>query len=459
MRSRRVRGGGALVALLAVVFAVVPAILRGRNPTSELDGPMRAVLVSLDTPAPEAEAPDVPTAGSRWALVDAPGPASGESSLAPILLQAIVDYVRALLGQSVPALDLPVQGVAGGGGLSVQFTGSATPGQTVALGPDGATGVVTISILTVTTTRPVAPPPGDPPTSTTTTTTAPGASDPVSVPATLHVAPQPLDGPRDPRLWPFDTNSPWNTPLGDGASFDTRPVVPGPFNVSAANGYGVSVGGAGYALVDQPRGEFHYSIYRPDGVTVDEYYRYGHAEQNQMVTDARGDGVGVGWDTATQLSQLGGLIRVSDLRQGVIPHALQLIMSAQILSSDAVWPAKSVDGYAASNTGFVPYGALIGIPKDAVMPDGLSPVGEMIWTALRDYGGYVADAQGAVGTPTESFTSVRAEAATDPMVAAIQPDLRKIGAQMRWVTNSTRDQLGGPGARLAPLAPDFSVAN
>jgi hypothetical protein len=523
MRSRRIRGGGAFVALLALVFAVVPAVLKGGDDGPEIGAPGRAVLVSLDTPAPGAQTADVPTAGSHWAMVNVADTEPGQSAaLDPGLLQAILDYVHLLLAQpGNGTLQLPVEGVAGGPGLSVQFTGSTSPGVTVALGPDGATAVVTISILTVTTTQPAPPPTTDPPTtdpttteppttttdpattttttttttaptdppepsttttdpstttstttsattttsttSTTTTTTAPPApdgttdgGDPVTVPATLHVAPQPFSGPRDARLWPFASDSPWNTPLGDGATFDARPVVPGPFNISAANGYGVSVGGAGYQLVDQPGGEYHYSIYRADGVTVDEYYRYGHTNQNAMVTDALGDGVGVGWDTATQLSQLGGLIRVWDLQRGVIAHALQLGAAATILNSTAVWPAKSVDAYAKSNTGFLPYGSLLAIPKDAAMPAGLSPVGEMIWTALRDYGGYIADAQGQVGGPTESFTSLRAEAAADGLVAALQPDLSKIGPQLRWVTNSSQSQVGGPGARLAPLAPDLA---
>jgi hypothetical protein len=116
-----------------------------------------------------------------------------------------------------------------------------------------------------------------------------------------------------------------------------------------------------------------------------------------------------------------------------------------------------VDGYAESNSGFVPYGSLFAIPKDAVMPSGLSPVGEMIWTALRDYGGYVSDAQGQVGLPTDDFTSIRAEATADPLLdEARGRDMQKIGAQLRWVTNANRNQVGGPGARLAPIAPDLA---
>jgi hypothetical protein len=243
-------------------------------------------------------------------------------------------------------------------------------------------------------------------------------------------------GTRDARTWPFAVNSPWNMPLGSGAAFDGRLIIPGPFNISSGNGYGVCVGGAGYALnTSCDAGEGHYSLYRSDGVTVDEYYQYKAATGqfiNHMVTDARGSGVGVGWDTATQLSQLGGTIRLSDLQSGVVTQART--------------PAG------------VPYGALVAIPSNAVMPAGMSAAGQMIWTALRNYGAYVADCQGPVGGSTQNYSSLRAEGSAAAAVApATGADMAKIGAQLRWVTNNTTDRgasnLGGPGTRLAPLAP------
>jgi hypothetical protein len=529
MRSRRIRGGGAFVALLALVFAVVPAVLKGGDATTEFGAAERAVLVSLDTPAPGAQPAAAPTAGSHWALVDVPDPGwVRRGALGPGLLQAIVDYVHLLLAQPSrePELQLPVEGVAGGPGLSIRFTGSASPSQTVALGPRGATGVVTISILTVTTTEPAPPPtteptteptapsttptttappepsttttttvpstttvapdpsttttePTEPPTTTTsttttrppapsttstTTTTTPPASDegPVTLPTTLNVAPQPFAGPRDARVWPFASDAPWNVPRGDGATFDSRPVVPGPFNINAT-AYGVCVGGAGYALNTNCGGEGHYSIYRADGVTVDEYYGYNPSTGgfvNHMVTDTSDDGVGVGYDVATQMSQLGGLIRTFDLQQGVIRHALQFIAAPTVLDDKVVWPAVSADAYITGNpnTGFVPYGSLLAIPSNAVMPTGLSPAGQMIWTALRNYGAYVNDSQGVPGSFTQNFSSIRVESNAAGLVAAAQADMARIGTQLRWVTNSGRDQAGGPGDRLAPLAPDLAGA-
>src|SRR5262249_22593805 len=161
--------------------------------------------------------------------------------------------------------------------------------------------------------------------------------------------------------------APWNMPRGDGAIFDPRTVVPGPFNINAT-AYGVCVGGAGYGLSTNCSGEGHYSIYRSGGVTVDEYYGYnpstgGPVDHNG--TAARGNGVGVGWDTATQMSQLGGLIRSWDLQQGAIRHALQLIAAPTVLSNQVVWPAMSADSYITGNPnpGFVPYGGLLAIPS------------------------------------------------------------------------------------------------
>jgi hypothetical protein len=257
-------------------------------------------------------------------------------------------------------------------------------------------------------------------------------------------------------------------PRGSGATFDSRIIVPGPFNISSANGYGTCVGGAGYALnTSCDLGEGHYSVFRADGYTVDEYY-HGRTTNgavtsyiNHMVTDARGLGVDVGWDTATKESQLAGTIRLADIQKGVIPHALQIINAATILAKTAVWPATGVDGYAGSNTGFLPYGALVAIPSNATMPSGMSAVGQMIWTALRNYGAYVSDCQGPVGGSTQNFTSLRAEGAAASAVSpAVGTDMAKIGAQLRWVTNNTTDRgatnLGGPGTRLAPLAPPLA---
>jgi hypothetical protein len=119
-----------------------------------------------------------------------------------------------------------------------------------------------------------------------------------------------------------------------------------------------------------------------------------------------------------------------------------------------------VDGFAGSNTGWVPYGSLLAIPSNVPMPSGMSAAGQMIWTALRNYGAYVVDCMGPVSGATNSLTGLRAEAAAAGAVAPAQNDMAKIAAQLRRVTNNTTDRgatnLGGPGTRLAPLAPPLA---
>jgi hypothetical protein len=238
-------------------------------------------------------------------------------------------------------------------------------------------------------------------------------------------------------------------PRGDGAAFDGRQVATGG-NINSANGWGVSVAGAGYALVDQATSgnayyEGHVSIIRGDGVN-----------RNSSVTNLLGDGLhtnaGPGTGTvhqqrASQVSQLGGLIRLADLNRGVIPHALAIALPNVTLRSGWVWPAFGQDGDGAGvYSGFVPMGSLIAIPSGVSMPAGLSPAGQMIWTALRNYGGYVVDRTG----PSSVLV---AEAAAQGAVSPAIGDLSRIMPQVRMITNNSQATLGGPGNRLAPLAP------
>jgi len=272
----------------------------------------------------------------------------------------------------------------------------------------------------------------------------------------------PVFSSRDVTTWPFASTSPWNMPRGDGATFDGRQVASGG-NINASNGWGVTVGGADQPWVDQAHTlayqEGHVSIVRADGVTAEEWYQYynlGNPNRNSSITDLRGDGLrtnispGTGslhQQRASQVSQLGGLIRSADLATGFIPHALAVALPNGTLRSGWVWPATSQDGDAATAyTGFVPMGSLLAIPSGTPMPPGLSAAGQMIWTALRDYGAYVVDR-------TTPSSVLFAEAAAEGAVSPARRDLPAIMSQVRLVTNSGPGSVGGPGNRLAPLAP------
>jgi hypothetical protein len=307
--------------------------------------------------------------------------------------------------------------------------------------------------VTTTTTRPA------PTTTRPVTTTAPSPA----APAPSAPAPQPPAGSRDARTWPFASTSPWNMPRGDGATFDGRQVANGG-NINSANGWGVSVAGAGYPLVNQATAgnvyyEGHVSIIRADGVTADEWYQYynlSNPNRNSSVTNLLGDGLhtnagpGTGvihQQRASQVSQLGGLIRLADLNRGVIPHALSVALPSSTLRLGWVWPAFGQDGDAASvYHGFVPMGSLLAIPSGVAMPSGLSPAGQMIWTALRDYGAYVVD---RTGPSSVLVAEAAAQGAVGPAIA----DMSRIMSQVRMVTNNSQAGPGGPGNRLAPLAP------
>ena len=92
------------------------------------------------------------------------------------------------------------------------------------------------------------------------------------------------------------------------------------------------------------------------------------------------------------MSQLGGLVRLYDLKQGVIRHAISIVLPNSALRAGWMWPAYGQDGDAATAyQGFVPMGAYLAIPSNATMPAGMSAAVKMIWTAMRDYGAYVVD--------------------------------------------------------------------
>ena len=267
-------------------------------------------------------------------------------------------------------------------------------------------------------------------------------------PATTSDPPAPVV--RDAWLWPFASSSPFNMPRGQGATFDDREIA-GHCGLNAAS-FGVSVGGAGYPFVPETGGnEFHASIIRPDGVTADEYYRYLRSGQRVSTVDLRGPGYSPTFWRVSDLSQLGGLIRTWDIAEGVIRHTLEIGLSQNLLATYAVWPTSGqhLDAFAPGNTGFVPYGALVAIPSNVPMPTGLTATGRMIWRALRDYGAYVAQAK----NDYEGGCVMYAEAAADVAVNSARGDMAAIFSQVRLVTNSTPAAVGGPGPRLARLAP------
>jgi hypothetical protein len=94
------------------------------------------------------------------------------------------------------------------------------------------------------------------------------------------------------------------------------------------------------------------------------------------------------------------LITGRDLRGDGIDHALAVSLLGTELRSGFVAPAIAEDT-GAVYSGTIPMGSRLGIPRDAPVPDGLSPLGRDVWDALVEYGAFVVDQH--VGTVPVMF--------------------------------------------------------
>ncbi|MCU1488012.1 MAG: hypothetical protein JWN67_4758 [Actinomycetia bacterium] len=287
---------------------------------------------------------------------------------------------------------------------------------------------------------------------------------------------------RDAALWPFASTSPWNLPIGSGATYesvgDARTATllstarstawvnaeqySHPVYRASATDPVVTVRRSGFADVTfrLPVGatpaagsDRHLHVVDPTGRWLDEdWHVIGTAPAlttgYHVRTDLYGPGVGQGGVRAYGGSAVGGLIRTWELEQGTIRHALALALEADQLGRGPVWPATAEDGDAArSYTGNVPMGTLAAIPPSIdVNRLGLSPAGLAAARALQDYGAYVVDRSGCTclyAEPTAPRTAV----------SDLRKDVAKLRSLLRVVTDNRADNVGGGGTRRAPLAP------
>ncbi|QOG22158.1 MULTISPECIES: hypothetical protein [Bradyrhizobium] len=316
---------------------------------------------------------------------------------------------------------------------------------------------------------------------------------------------------RDPRLQPFSNASFWNTPLGKGASFQdpqetetamirnesvgghaasyawigvdllkidrqkaddpvmrweykgrsstgpwlsSSPVNGGSFELKTPHNIQFLGGTDRYAAIITEDGHYAYevwkgsydptaNVYRAHYVVLTDLYGLGKASR-----DGASEGI-----RAFGGSLLGGLIRCHELEQGVIPHAMAMVISPTQLRRGAtmaeqkVWPATATDlGGRNTYSGNVPMGALFAIPQSVDLTKlDLSPEGMALARAYATFGGYVVDAAARTNIIAVTETGCN-KAQTDNL----QRDKRKILAQLRMVTNNGPDSIGGPGERVAP---------
>ena len=155
------------------------------------------------------------------------------------------------------------------------------------------------------------------------------------------------------------------------------------------------------------------------------------------VNSARGSGWG-GESTGSGASRLAGVVRLSEIEAGVIPHALALQSSNACESFRA--PALKSDGRSPGPAG-IPQGARLQLDPDLNLDElDLNPGERAVATAMQQYGGYLMD---FADTPL----SVSFELDTTAAPGALGEIYQKAG--FRWDYDAMENV---PWARLRVLA-------
>ncbi|MDZ7858056.1 hypothetical protein [Sphaerotilus sp.] len=301
--------------------------------------------------------------------------------------------------------------------------------------------------------------------------------------------------PRDPALWPFASDSLWNTPLGDGARYAAirspgfDPTAGARINtrqwshpvfIAQADDPTVALHLLGQSrpvrvqrvppqawpgpmadgsllLIDVPRR------------SVVELWRAERVGPDRIVAEAiavnalTGPGMGSTWQgiRASGGSALGGLIRQGELEHG-FAHVLALAVPPQALNRLGpegkawIWPAVSADdggGWRYGMTGNLYLGRLLALPPEVALDSlGLQPGPETVLArALQDFGACITDTVQQGGP-----VALQGEPAVHDSAARIRPEaLRVLVQQLRVVVNHTARSVGGGGRRRAPMAPEF----
>ena len=83
------------------------------------------------------------------------------------------------------------------------------------------------------------------------------------------------------------------------------------------------------------------------------------------------------------------LAKASEASSGEIRHALRVNFSPAKLALDVMWPARFAAG--GDTLGAIPFGALLRLRADFVIPVDWTPQAKALATAAKRYGLYVAD--------------------------------------------------------------------
>lgn len=299
---------------------------------------------------------------------------------------------------------------------------------------------------------------------------------------------------RDAALWPFASNSPWNTSLGSGAKY-TDIDSPG---FSPDGGANLNVKEWSYPV----------SIAKPTDPKRNFYWRDGNEligtmrVPNDAQPDSQGDGSlivindahnaaiemwqasrrpngdwegsvtvehdlrGTGFYSdyrgtrAGGMAATGGLIRRDELINRDIPHALAVAVRPKAMNRNGpnraayVWPASWADGGDGGGygtAGNLYMGSLLAIPPDVDLEKlNLSPQGLAVARALQDYGAYVVD-QGS------GNIIYYAEPKSADILETSAEELGRLSKFLKVVPNNAKFGIAGGGKRRRPAAPSVRV--
>jgi hypothetical protein len=292
---------------------------------------------------------------------------------------------------------------------------------------------------------------------------------------------------RDPYLWPFAPDSPWNTPIGSGAVFSpledtrTQDLLAGHTSIRAgAWGMPIYLAREADPMVHvhdeenardflaripvsarpDPMADAHFFVVEPSHLFALEMYRARLQAKGDVVArrafrvsltgpgmflrDGRFPGV-----RAMDASGMGGVLRVWEIHVGAIRHALTFMLPFNRLKHGPVWPSSREDFFGARvYTGHVPIGTLIAIPSDVdIGALALTPAGHVLARALQDFGAYCDDSVGTDGI----VMSAEGAAEGLPELADMRRDFPVLHRYLRVVLNNTSATPGGGGTpRVSP---------
>lgn len=225
-----------------------------------------------------------------------------------------------------------------------------------------------------------------------------------------------------------------------GDCFLTHQLVPIPDNAAAASG------SDGHLVVVDRTSGYSYELWQARKINTTTWSASWGAvlplDGDGRSTPVTNNAVGAG------ISRLAGLVRVNEIRNGDIPHAL-VFSSAKACRGSYRYPATTTDGNS-SAANCIPEGARIqldpSIDVDSIA--GITPGERTIAKALQTYGAYVGDTGGAnMAFPFEVPTG---EDGTNPYPAAgLAWDYHNM-AHIPW--NRIRVLGSGTGPDLFPTA-------